>query len=126
AVFHRQNSVGGDGVTRLAAAGQLHRLALLVQDDDGGTQLGRVLAAGATAVHHHLGGHAGLFVRHFAHRDAEDQVLVLHGTFHVGQNRQGVGVPFRQAVAPLDGLAFVDPEARAVGDTIGGTFLALV
>src|SRR6185437_647203 len=91
-----------------------------------GTQFGRVLGARAAAVHHHLGRDTGLFVRHFTHRDAVDQVLVLHGTFHVGQDRQGVRIPFRQAVTPLDGRAFVDPQARAVGDAIGGAFRALV
>jgi len=104
----------------------LNRLALLVEDDDGRTQFGCVLAARTAIVHHHLGRHAGLFVRHFAQRDAEDQVLILHGAFDVGQNRQGVGVPFREAVAALHGRALVHLQARAIGDAIGGPFLALI
>ena len=91
-----------------------------------GRSSGAFLRARAAAVHHHLGRHAGLFVRHFAHRDAEDQVFVLHGTFDVGQDRQGVRIPFRQAVAALDGRALVHLQARAIGDAIGGAFLALV
>ena len=46
AVFHRQNGVGRDRITRLAAAiRQLDELALLVDDGDGRTQFGRVLAS---------------------------------------------------------------------------------
>ena len=73
-----------------------------------------------------LVGHAGLFVRHFAHRDAEDQVLVLHGAFDIGQHRQGVRIPFRQPVAALDGRALVHLQARAIDDAVGGAFLALI
>ena len=37
-----------------------------------------------------------------------------------------VGIPFRQAVAALDGGALIHLQARAIGDAVGGAFLALI
>ena len=118
AVLHRQNGVDGKRITRLAAARQLHGLALLVDDDDGRTQVGRswsrcrALSMTTLLVTPVFSSATSL------QRDAGDEVLVLHDAVDIGQHRQRVRVPFRQTIAALDGGAFVHLQARAIDDAV--------
>src|SRR5579862_4297332 len=125
ALVHRQDRVDRQRIARLAAVRQLDGLARLVDDDERGTQLGRLGARARAAVDDDAVGHARLLVRHLLHRDARDDLLELHDAVGVGEHRQAVRVPFRQPVAALDRGTLVDLQARAVDDTVGGALLAL-
>src|SRR5208282_830540 len=65
-------------------------------------------------VHLLFDGHAGL------------QVLELDGPADLGENREGVGIPFADHLPDGDGLALGDLEVRAVHDVMALLFAALI
>src|SRR6185312_16314901 len=110
---------------RLAAARQLDDLAVLVDDDERGTQLRRLRARARAAVDDDAVCHAGLLVGDFLDRDARDDLLELHDAVGVGEHGKAIRVPFGQAVAALDVRALVHLQTRAVHDAVRGALLAL-
>src|SRR6185312_17334600 len=66
-------------------------------------------------------GDPGGFVQRFRDRLPFHQVLEPDGAFDFGENRTAVRIPFRDALAALDHIAFVDVHARAVLDAVGRT-----
>src|SRR5579863_4339678 len=75
--------------------------------------------------HDHVLSQAGYFVNLFFNGDARLQILELNGAAHFGENRESVGVPFRQLLAHLRGLAFFNQQARAVGHFVAFLFTSL-
>ena len=61
---------------------------------------------------------AGVLVALFLHRDAVEDVLEDDGAAELGQDGEGVGIPFHQHLAGLDFLAFLDLEDGAVRDGV--------
>src|SRR5262245_12769114 len=111
----RDDGVDGELVARLAAARQFHGLAVLVLDRDRRVQIGP--AAGAPIGHHALGD-AGRFVERLRHRLALDQVLEGDRALDLGEDRPGIGIPLRDALAALDLVIILDQQARAVLDAM--------
>src|SRR5262245_28568581 len=111
----RDDGVDGELVARLAAAGELHDLAGLVLDHDRRPQID---AAGGAPIGHHALGDAGRLVERLRHRLALDQVLEGDGALDLGEDRTGVGIPLRDALAALDLVALVDQDAGTVLDTV--------
>src|SRR5215467_13701348 len=111
----RDDGVDGELVARLAAARQLHGLVVLVLDHDRRVQIDP--AAGAPVGHHALGD-AGRFVERLRHRLALDQVLEGDRALDLGEDRPGIGVPLRDALAALDLVIVLDQQARAVLDAV--------
>jgi hypothetical protein len=103
---------------------QLEDFALLVLDDNGRAQ---VLAARAgTPVHDNAVGDAGGLVGDFRDRDAVDDIFKFDDAVHFRHDRAGVRVPLGQTRAALDLVAFVDEQARALGELVHGTLVALL
>src|SRR6516225_2231243 len=111
----RDDGVDGELVARLAAARQLHGLVVLVLDHDRRVQIDP--AAGAPVGHHALGD-AGRFVERLRHRLALDQVLESDRALDLGEDRPGIGIPLRDALAALDLVIVLDQQARAVLDAV--------
>src|SRR5262245_42581274 len=111
----RDDGVDGELVARLAAARQFHGLAVLVLDRDRRVQIDP--AAGAPIGHHALGD-AGRFVERLRHRLALDQVLEGDRALDLGEDRPGIGIPLRDALAALDLVIVLDQQARAVLDAM--------
>src|SRR6185312_10033796 len=123
-VFHRKNGIDGESVTRLAARRHFDRLVGLVDDHDGRTQL--VAARTRTAaVHDNLVRDARLFVGHFLERDARHEFFVANRAFDFGEDRNGVRIPFRQAIAAFHRGAIVHLDACAIGDAVACAFRTL-
>src|SRR5216684_3098086 len=101
----------------LRADVELQDLAVLALDDDGRTQIGP--APRRAPVDDDALGDTGGFVERLRDRLPLDQVLEPDGAFDLGQNRPGVGIPFGDALAALDHIAFVDPHPRAVLNAMG-------
>ena len=70
-------------------------------------------------------GDTGGFVERFRDRLAFDQILEGDGALDLGQNRPRVRIPFGDALAALDHVAFVDPHPRAVLNAMGRTLGAV-
>ncbi len=54
-----------------------------------------------------------------------DQILEADRALDFGENRTGVRIPFRDALAALDHVALVDAHARAVLNTVRRTLGAV-
>src|SRR5215471_8590698 len=111
----RDDGVDGELVARLAATRQFHDLVVLVLDHDRRMQIDP--AAGAPVGHHALGD-AGRFVERLRHRLALDQVLEGDRALDLGEDRPGIGIPLRDALAALDLVIVLDQQARAVLDAM--------
>src|SRR5262245_16069938 len=111
----RDDGVDGELIARLAAARQFHGLAVLVLDRDRRVQIGP--AAGAPVGHHALGD-AGRFVERLRHRLTLDQILELDCALDLGEDRPGIGIPLRDALAALDHVTVLDQQTRAVLDAV--------
>src|SRR6185369_13153524 len=103
---HRQNGVDRQHVAGIAAAGELEHLAVLALDHDRRTQIRP--ASRRTPVDDDALGDTGGFVERFRDRLPFHQVLEPDGAFDFGEHRTGVRIPFRDALATLDHIAFVD------------------
>src|SRR4051812_22487371 len=119
----RQNRVDRQHVARLAATRELEDLAVLALDDDGRTQV-RAAARGAPVDDDALGDTGG-FIERLRDRLSLDQILESDGALDFGQNRTRVRIPFGDALAALDHVAFVDVHARAVLNAMGRTLGAV-
>src|SRR5690606_2099781 len=123
AVRHRQNRADRQQVAGLAAVGQAHVGAVRPDHAHGRTQV-RTARAGAPVGDHPVGDAGGL-VGLLADGQAVHQVLEAHATGDLGENRGGVRVPLGQALALLDRLAVLDPQARAVRRLVRLAVLAI-
>src|SRR6266700_238405 len=70
-------------------------------------------------------GDTGGFIERFRDRLAFDQVLEPDRALDFGENGTGVRIPFRDALAALEHVAFVDVHARAVLNAVGRTLGAV-
>src|SRR6266478_561892 len=113
----RQNRINRKHVAGFTATRQLEDFTILALDDDGRTQIRP--APRGTPVDDDALGDAGGFIERLRDRLSLDQVLEPDGAFDFGQNRPGVGIPFGDALAALDHIAFVDPHPRAVLNAMG-------
>src|SRR5450432_1802488 len=108
----RQNGVDRQHVASLTATRELEDLAILALDDDGRTQVSA--APRRAPVDDDALGDAGGFVERLRDRLALDQILEPDHALDFGQHRTGIGIPFGDALAALDHVAFVDPHPRTV------------
>jgi hypothetical protein len=101
AVFDREDRVDGHEVAGLQTIGQRDHLVVFVAQGDARLEVRapRLLFP----IDHHPVGNAGGLVHHLAHGHALDQVDVVGDTLPLGDDRQGIGVPFGQLLA-LDDL----------------------
>jgi hypothetical protein len=122
--LHRQDGIHRQKVASLATTRQLEDFALLVLDDDGRTQV-RTTRAG-TPVHDNAVGNAGRLVGDFRDRDAIDDIFELDDAVNFGHDRAGVWIPLGQTRATLDLVAFIDEQARALGELVHRTLVTLL
>src|SRR6185369_18013610 len=88
AVLNRENGVHRHEVTGFEAVRQHDDIALLVAQSDARLE---VVATGLLLpINDHAVRDTGGFVHHFAHRQAFDQVDVVHDAFALGDDRQGI------------------------------------
>ena len=122
----RKDGVDRQQIAGLAAAPELENLAVLALDHDGGTQI--LLAAGCAGapVDDHALGYAGRLVERLRHRLAFDQVLEPDRTLDLSEDRPHVGIPLGDALAALDVIALVDPQAGAILDAVNRTLGAVL
>src|SRR5262245_45954741 len=116
--FDRDDGIDRELIARVAAAAQLGDLAVLALDHDRRTQVGT--AAGRAPIDDHALGDAGRLVERFRHRLAIHQVLEAGRALDHGEDRTGVGIPLRDALAALDLVALGDPQPRAVRNAVHG------
>src|SRR5262245_53094952 len=115
----RDDGVDGELVARLGATAELEDLVVLL-DHDRRAQVLLVAAGAGTPVGDHALGNAGRLVERLRHRLAFDQILEAGRALDLGQDRPGVGVPLRNALAALDLGPVLDQEPRTVLDTVRG------
>src|SRR3954467_3715710 len=113
----RQNRVDRQHVAGLAATRELEDLAVLALDDNGRTQIRA--ATRRPPVDDDALGDAGGFVEGLGDRLPLDQILEAYGALDFGQHRPRIRIPFRDALAALDHIAFIDVHARAVLNAMG-------
>ena len=100
---------------RQHVAGRL--AALLVEEGDARTQI--LLRASRAAIFgDHALGDSGRFVGLLGERLALDQILELHDSALLGDDRHHERIPLGDAVALRDDMAVVGHQVRAVGDTV--------
>ena len=121
----RDDRVDGKRIARLAAAGKLQHLVVLVLDHDRGMQVELVAARAGAPVGDHALGDVGQFVDHLRHRLAFHQVLEADRALDLRHDRTGVGIPLGHALAALDLAAVLDQEAGTVLDTVHGALGAV-
>src|SRR5579862_3068470 len=121
----RDDGIDRQQRTGITAAAELENLAILAFDDQRRAQI--LLAASRTRapIDHNALGDTGRFVERFGQRLAFDQVLVADRTLDLGQDRTGVRIPLRNALAALDVIAVINLQPRAVSDTVHGAFGAV-
>src|ERR1700736_2546223 len=119
----RENGVYRQHVAGFAATRELEDLAVLALDDDGRTQVSA--ATRRAPVDDDALGDTGGFVERLRDRLTLDQILEADGALDLGQNRPRVRIPFRDTLAALDHVAFVDPHPRAVLNAMGRTLGAV-
>ena len=113
AVLDRHDGADRQVVAGLAARRQRDRVAVLVLQQDRGTQIAR---AGVLApIDDLLAGLARGLVDHLAERGAVDQVVEHDRARRLGDHRQGVRVPLGQHLALVDLRIRLDAQPRAVG-----------
>ena len=110
AVVHREDRVDRHEVARLDAVGEREGPAIGVAQRDARLQV--VAARLLLPVDDHLGGDAGRLVEHLAHRSALDQVDVVGDAVPLGDDRDRVGIPFRQLLA-------LGHHGPVIGDQLG-------
>src|SRR6476619_2466472 len=113
----RDDGIHGELVARLSAAGELQDLAGLVLDHDRGPQ---VHPARGTPVGDHALGNAGRFVERLRHRLAFHQIFEPDRAIDFGEDRPGIGIPFRDALPALDLVALVDQDPCTILDAVHG------
>src|SRR5438552_8970117 len=119
----RQNAVDRQHVAGIAATCELQHLAILALDDDRGPQIRP--APRRAPIDDDALGDTGGFVQRFRDRLTLDQVLEPDRALDFGENRTAVRIPFRDSLAALDHIAFVDVHARAVLNAVGCTLGAV-
>src|SRR5436189_249337 len=82
----------GELIARLATAGELEDLAVLVLDHHRRPQ---IHPAAAAPIGHHALGDTGRFVERLGDRLAFDQILEPDRALDLGEDRTGVGIPLR-------------------------------
>ena len=120
----RDDRLGREEVAGIAAAGELRHLAVGRLDQQRRAQIGR--AVRRPPVHDDALGDAGRLVRRLGDRDALDQVLIGDDAVELGDDRAGIGIPLRHALAALDLVAVVDLDARAIGHAADGALAAVM
>src|SRR5262249_26025745 len=110
-LFDREDRVDRQGVARVRLVRELDDFSLLVLPRYRRTQIRAARAR--TPVENDLVRDTGRLVGDLFQAHAFDQALVLHRTGLLGQNRDRVRVPFDQALAALDALAFVELQVGA-------------
>src|SRR4029077_4052626 len=118
AILDRKHRVERQQIAGLLAVGEHDRLALAIVDGDARTQV--AAARLALPVDDDAVGNARGIVDHLAHRHAFDQVDIDRLARLLGDDRQGVGVPFGHLLALVDRRVVVDQQARAVGHAMLG------
>src|SRR5690606_16971306 len=124
AVVDREDGVHRHVVASLEAIRQRDDLTVVIPQGDARTQIAAprlLLPVGDHAI-----GNTGRLVQHLAHGESVDQVDVVGDTFLLGDDRDGIGVPLRQLVAPLDLGLLLDQQTRPIGDPVTGTLAALL
>src|SRR5262245_31477129 len=116
--LHRQDGIDGQEVAGFRAARELGDLALLVLDHHRGPEIGA--ARRCAPVDDHAVGDAGRFVAPLADRHSLDQILEVDRALDFGEHRTGIGIPLGEPVAAFDPHAVIDPEMRAVRQTVQG------
>src|SRR6202163_3376202 len=119
----RQNRVDRKHVASLTATRELEDFAILALDDDSRTQIRP--APRRAPVDDDALGDAGGFVERLRDRLSLDQILEPDGALDFGKNRPGVGIPFGDALAALEHIAFIDAHPRAVLNEVGRTLGAV-
>ena len=110
----------GNRIARIVA----DRLAIFAHQNDLRLQL---VALGCCApVDHDLLRHTGGFIGLILDRNTADQVNELGGTGFLGDDRQRVGIPLKELVAPVDGLTFDHEQLGTVTHLVAGTFVTVV
>src|SRR5262249_9946996 len=69
---------------------------------------------------------AGDFVNLFLNREAGAEIVEFHRARRLGKDREGEGIPFREDLALVDGVAVFDAQTRAINDVVALLFPALV
>ena len=113
AILHRKDGVDRHEVTRFKPVRKLDHLSLFVTQRDPRFEVAAsllLLPVDDDAVRD-----TGCFIHHFAHGYAVDQVDVVHDTFLFGDDRNGVGIPFREALSLRHLTTFVDEKLGAIG-----------
>ena len=123
-VFDRKNRIDRHRIGHRVARIVADRFAIFTHQDDLGLEL--VALGGRAPVDHDLLGHAGGFVGVFLDRDARHQVDVFGRTGFLGNDRQGVRVPFEQLVTARHVVAFFDVQLGAVADLVAGPLLTIL
>src|SRR5271169_3165806 len=117
-VVDRKDRVDRHEVARLEPVGQGEHLALLVAQRDPRPQI--AAARLLLPVDDHFRRDAGRFVYRLAHRQAFDEVDVMRDTVLLGDDRDRVGVPLDQSVAPFDLGPIIDEQPGAVRNSVPG------
>ena len=112
AVLHREDGVDRHEVARLEPVGEREHLALGGAQRDARLQI--VAARLLLPVDDHLGGDAGRLVHHLAHRDALDEIDVVGDAVLLGDDRNGVGIPFGELLPLGHRRALVGEQLGAV------------
>ena len=116
AVLDAEDGVDGHEIARLGAVGQVQHLAFRIAQGDARTKVGapRLLLP----IDDHLVGDAGGFIDNLAIGHALDHIHIVGDAFAFGDDRQGIGIPFGNPVAPGYLSAVVVQNAGAVGHAI--------
>ena len=110
-------------VARIAAALQLQDLAVFALDHDRGLQGRGALVE--PVIDDHTLGNTGRLVDGFRHGRAFDEIFEADLAVDLGQDRPRIGIPFRDTLAALDLVAFVDLHPRAILDAVHRTLDAI-
>src|SRR5665213_2619908 len=122
AVLDRENGIDRHEVPRLGPVRELQHVALGIAQGDQRPQI--VAARLLFPIDHNLGRDAGGFVDHLAHRNAFGEIDIMRDTVALGDDRNGVGVPFRQLGALGDHLAVIGQQLGAIRHLVLGLFAA--
>jgi len=124
-VFDRQNRidrhlVGNRIACRIADRITGHR----IHDDNLGLQI--VALGGRPPIRHDTLCHTGCLVGVFAHRNARNQIDKARGTGLFGDDRQSVGVPFKQFGTAFHRRPILDVNLGTVRQFMRRTFLTRI
>ena len=118
--LHRQDRVHRQKIARLQPVIQGQNFAVLVAKRHSRPEIGtpRLLLP----VDHHLGCDAGRLVELLDHRQTFDEVHVVNDSLLLGDDRQGIGIPFRDSVAALDLRLVLAHQLGPVRKAVPGSF----